>query len=471
MVKIVAEYYLAVDLGASSGRHILGHMENGQLVLEEIHRFKNGFSQKKGSPYQCWDIQGLFQEVLTGMKLCRKAGKIPVSMGIDTWGVDYVLLDKNGAMIGDSVAYRDSRTDGIDTLLEQRLSEEELYARTGIQKQIFNTIYQLLALRQAHPKQLDEAAHLLMIPEYLSYLLTGEIKNEYTNATTTGMVNAAARDWDDEVINLLRLPQGLLGPLHPPGTLVGELTPEVQAEVGYTCQVVFPCTHDTGSAVLSAPVDENSIYLSSGTWSLMGVELDQPICTEESRRLNLTNEGGYNYRYRYLKNIMGLWIIQSIKKEFSGKYSFDDLETLARQAEDFSGRIDVNEHRFLAPSSMIQAIEDACRDSGQPVPATDGELMSCVYQSLAESYRDAVAGLESITGKKYSTICIVGGGCQDTYLNSLTAKSCGKRVTAGPVEGTAIGNLLAQLIRTGAIADVAQARETVKQSFSIKEFS
>jgi len=471
MVKIVAEYYLAVDLGASSGRHILGHMENGQLVLEEIHRFKNGFFQKKGSPYQCWDIQGLFQEVLTGMKLCRKAGKIPVSMGIDTWGVDYVLLDKNGAMIGDSVAYRDSRTNGMDTLLEQRLSEEELYACTGIQKQIFNTIYQLLALRQAHPEQLDEAAHLLMIPEYLSYLLTGEIKNEYTNATTTGMVNAAARDWDDEVINLLRLPQGLLGPLHPPGTLVGELTPKVQAEVGYTCQVVFPCTHDTGSAVLSAPVDENSIYLSSGTWSLMGVELDQPICTEESRRLNLTNEGGYNYWYRYLKNIMGLWIIQSIKKEFGGRYSFDDLETLARQAEDFSGRIDVNEHRFLAPSSMIQAIEDGCRDSGQPVPATDGELMSCVYQSLAESYRDAVAGLESITGKKYNTICIVGGGCQDTYLNSLTAKSCGKRVTAGPVEGTAIGNLLAQLIRTGAIADVAQARETVKQSFSIKEFS
>jgi rhamnulokinase len=427
------------------------------LETQEIHRFKNGFAKKNG--YLCWNIDALFQEILTGMAKCKEIGKIPTSVGIDTWGVDFVLLDKNGSMIGDAVAYRDSRTNGMDQALSDLISERELYSRTGIQKLIFNSIYQFLALQRQQPELLEAASGFLMIPEYLCYLLTGQQKHEYTNATTTGLVNAYTKSWDYDLIEKIKLPKSLFGEIVPPGTKLGNLLPEIAQKIGFDCSVILPCTHDTGSAVVSAPVDGTSIYISSGTWSLMGVELTEPICTEKSRVSNLSNEGGYEYRYRYLKNIMGLWIIQNIKDGYGRKYSFDDLCMYAAESSYFPSVIDVNEQRFLAPPKMENEIKAACKDSGQQVPATIGELMFCVYNSLAVSYAKTVSEIEAITGKSYNKICIVGGGSKDRYLNELTATACNKKVVAGPVEATAIGNILVQMISMGEVKDIDHARK------------
>ena len=306
------ETYLAVDIGASSGRHILGWVEEGRLCLEEIYRFENTLVRKNGR--LCWDMERLAGEVLRGLERCRELGKIPSTMGIDTWAVDYVLLDAGGQPLGDTVAYRDSRTQGMDKLVEQRVPFQELYRRTGIQKQDFNTIYQLMAVKTQEPGLLEKAQRLLMVPEYLTYRLTGKMENEYTNATTTGLVNARTKTWDGELLDTLGYPRRLFGEPRLPGCCVGGFTPEVMARVGFDCQVLFPATHDTGSAFLAVPAKENGVYLSSGTWSLLGTELPEPITTPESLARNFTNEGGYQYRFRYLKNIMGLWMLQSIRR-------------------------------------------------------------------------------------------------------------------------------------------------------------
>ena len=462
-------YFLAIDIGASGGRHMLGAIENGKLQLEEIHRFKNGMVEKNGT--LCWDAEKLFDEILTGLAKCKTLGKIPQSVGIDTWGVDFALLDKNGNTIGDVVAYRDSRTNGMDTLLGEYITEAELYERTGIQKLPFNTIYQLLALQKQNPALLAQVDALLLMPEYFSYLLTGERKHEYTNATTTGLVNARSRSWDFELIDRVGLPRHIFGEIAPPGTTLGGLLPHIRDRVGFDCRVVLPCTHDTASAVVSAPTDPGSVYLSSGTWSLMGVELTDPICTEASRQANLTNEGGYDFKYRYLKNIMGLWIIQCVKAELNDKYSFEELCNLARKNSNFPSQIDVNDQCFLAPTSMIDAIKTACAKTAQTVPQTPGELAFCVYHSLASCYAKTVAELETLTATKYDKICIIGGGSQNILLNELTAKACGKTVTAGPVEGTAIGNILVQKIAAGQLKDIAEAKRLVQSSFEIEVYN
>jgi len=456
-------YYLAIDIGASSGRHILGHLESGKLLLTEVHRFKNGYSEKNG--YMCWDSAKLFEEIVLGIKKCGDLGKIPKSVGIDTWGVDFVLLNSEGRAISDAVAYRDNRTEGMDKVLDNFISEQELYARIGIQKMPFNTIYQFLAIKEKQPELLEKADGFLLTPEYYSYLLTGKRAHEYTVASTTGLVNAESRDWDYELITGIGLDKGLFSEISPPGKVLGELLPEIAEKVGFNCQVLLPCTHDTASAVVAAPIGENDLYLSSGTWSLMGAELFSPVCTEESRLSNLTNEGGYGLSYRYLKNIMGLWIIQSIRNESAADYSFHDLSTAARECENFPSRIDVNDSRFLAPQNMALEIKAACKDSGQRIPESIGELVSCAYQSLAASYADTVKQIEKLTNKDYDRICIVGGGCQDEYLNGLTAKACAKKVTAGPVEGTAIGNILVQMITSNELKDVTEARKLVVGSF------
>ncbi len=477
----MSEYYLAIDIGASSGRHILGHKEGDRMVLEEIHRFDNRQFEKDG--HVCWDMENLRKGILEGMKECGKQGKIPVSVGIDTWGVDFVLLDEFGTMVGDAVAYRDPRTEGMDEVCERTISQKDLYSRCGIQKQPFNTLYQLLALKREHPEHLDQARSLLMIPDYFGYLLTGVMKQEYTNATTTNLVLASEKKWDLELIEKLGLPTGLFGPLSMPGTVVGTLRKEIREAVGYDTTVVLAATHDTGSAFLAVPArDDEAVFLSSGTWSLLGVENENPITTEESRLQNFTNEGGAWYRFRYLKNIMGLWILQSVRRELNGteyvrgrasthnsgrQWSFPDLIAEAEAAEGFTSRIDVNEDRFLAPESMIDAILDACRESGQPAPDTVGEIVQCVYLSLADCYRDAIQNLSLLTGKTYTSINIVGGGCQDRYLNRLTARSTGLTVYAGPVEGTAIGNLVVQMIRNGELTDLSEARACIRDSFNI----
>ena len=477
------QYYLAIDIGASSGRHILGSVENGKIVLEEVFRFDNRQVHKNG--HDCWDMDNLWNGILGGLKACRELGKIPKTVGIDTWAVDFVLLDENDNLVGDAVAYRDGRTQGMDAVVEQAIPAELLYAKTGIQKQLFNTIYQLAALKNEHPEQLDEAKSLLMIPDYFNFCLTGVKKQEYTNATSTNLVNAREKAWDRELIERLGLPQGLFTELSMPGTVVGELTEEIQKAVGYNATVILPATHDTGSAFLAVPAkDDNAAYLSSGTWSLLGVENAEPITTEESRKQNFTNEGGAWYRFRYLKNIMGLWMIQSIRRELNGTayvagrtsryadgrtWSFPDLIAAAKGAADFTSVVDANDDRFLAPESMIDAIKDYCRESGQQVPETVGEIMQCVYLSLARLYREAVEGLSAITGKTYTSLNIVGGGCQDMYLNQLTANATGLTVYAGPVEGTAIGNLVVQFIAAGEFEDLRSTRNAIKDSFAIKE--
>lgn len=482
-------YHLAIDVGASSGRHILGHLESGRMVLEEIHRFENRQVHKNG--HDCWDMDNLWQGILDGLKACKALGKIPATVGIDTWAVDFVLLDKDGMPVGDAVAYRDSRTEGADQLVEAKISAADLYARTGIQKQLFNTIYQLTALQQEHPEQLEAAHSLLMIPDYFHYLLTGVQKQEYTNATSTGLVHADKKTWDRDLLDTLGLPRRLFGPLSMPGTVVGPLKEKIAAEVGFQTTVVLPATHDTGSAFLAVPAgDDRAVYLSSGTWSLLGVENETPITSEASRRQNFTNEGGAWYRYRYLKNIMGLWMIQSIRRELNGvdyvagkeraawtldvqpgekQWTFPDLIAAAEAAADFPSVVNANDDAFLAPASMIAAVQAACEATGQPVPRTVGQLMQCVYRSLTLCYKNAIAGLSQLTGKTYTAIHIVGGGCQDNYLNRMTATICRLPVWAGPVEGTAIGNLVIQMIHSGKFADLAAARQCIRESFDIKE--
>ena len=476
-------YYLAIDIGASSGRHILGHVEDGKLILEEMYRFDNLQIRKNG--HDCWDMDNLWNGVLSGLKACKDLGKLPITIGIDTWGVDYVLLDENDQVLGDAVAYRDSRNEGMDAVVSKFISPEELYARTGIQKAPFNTIYQLTAQKLEHPEQLEKAKWFLMVTEYLNFLLTGVKKNEYTNNSTTNLINAREKTWDKELIARVGLPTEIFHEPAMPGTILGGLRPEIQAQVGFDTQVILPATHDTGSAFLAVPArDDNAVYLSSGTWSLLGVENEEPITTAESHQANFTNEGGAWYRFRYLKNIMGLWMIQSIRRELNGvayvqgkeqrtasakKWSFPDLIEEAKKAEDFTSVVDVNLDCFLAPESMIQAIKDECARTNQPVPETVGQIMQCVYTSLSLCYKDAIANLEKLTGKHYTSINIVGGGCQDNYLNMRTAKATGLTVYAGPVEGTAIGNILVQMITGGDLAGLQEARDAIRASFEIRE--
>ncbi len=460
----MSKYYLAIDIGASSGRHILGHMEEDNLVLEEIYRFPNNLVERGG--HLCWDMDALYGHVLAGLKECKALGKIPVSLGIDTWAVDFVLLDRENHIIGDTVAYRDGRTEGMDRKVEEVISFADLYERTGIQKQPFNTIYQLMAVGK---DTLEQADRMMMIPDYLHWLLTGVQKFDYTNASSTGLLDAAAKTWDGELLDRLGYPRKLFPELSMPGTVVGELSPAVAAEVGFTSTVVLPATHDTGSAFLAVPAkDDNAVYLSSGTWSLLGVENREPITTPASMAANFTNEGGYEYRYRYLKNIMGLWMIQSIRRELGGELSFQELIDSA-EASGYQGIIDVNAPEFLAPESMVAAVNARCALEGQPVPQTSAETLSCVYQSLAVCYANAIKELEGLTGKTYTSINIVGGGANADYLNRLTATASGLPVYAGPTEGTALGNLMAQMLADHTFQSVEAARETVRRSFNIKE--
>ena len=478
-------YYLAIDLGASSGRHILGHVENGKIILEEMYRFDNIQIRKNGC--DCWNLEELYLNILGGLKACAEAGKIPSYIGIDTWAVDYVLLDESEQLCSDAVAYRDKRTEGMDETVMQTFSPQALYERTGIQKQIFNTIYQLIAQKEYHPEELSQAKHFLMIPDYLNFRLTGKMVNEYTNASSTNLVNAYTKTWDMNLIEQLGLPTEIFKPLQMPGTIIGDLTKSVQETVGFNCKVILPATHDTGSAFLAVPArDDNAVYLSSGTWSLLGVENKEPITTEESRKHNFTNEGGYAYRFRYLKNIMGLWMIQSIRRELNGvnyvegkgnqqqraavQIGFGELSDMARNASDFHSIVDVNDDRFLAPDSMIREIKSACMDSGQIPPKNIGEVMQCVYLSLSKCYADTIQTLSKLTGKTYTSINIVGGGCQDNYLNEMTARATGLPVYAGPIEGTALGNLLVQMMQAGEFENLQQARNAIKDSFHIRVF-
>ncbi len=462
------KYYLAVDIGASSGRHILAHLEGGKMVLEEIHRFDNGMDELNGELF--WNIDGLFEEIKIGMKKCKELGKIPVSVGIDTWAVDFVLLDELDQKIGNVVAYRDSRTKGMDEEVYNLLSEEDLYKETGIQKLPFNTIYQLMALKKKRPEYLQGANKLLMVPDYLHYLLTGKAVTEYTNATTTQLISPDTKDWNMDLIRKLGYPEELFMKIQKPGSLLGNLRDEIKQEVGYDCKVVIPATHDTASAVMAVPTNrEDIIYISSGTWSLMGTELMSANCSDKSRKHNLTNEGGYDFRFRFLKNIMGLWMIQSVKKEIGGEKNYGEICEEASKCT-IPSIVDCNDERFLAPKNMTEEVRMACRESGQQEPKELPEVAAVIYNSLAICYAKTIQEIEDITGKQYDRIHIVGGGANADYLNRLTAKATGRKVYAGPIEATAIGNITAQMIAGAEFDGLMEARNCIFASFPIAEY-
>ena len=477
------KYYLAVDMGASSGRHILAHMEDGKIVLEEIHRFWNGNDKVQigGETHRIWDTDRLMQEILTGMKKCAQAGKIPVSMGVDTWGVDYCLLDEKGEKIGYCYGYRDHRTNGMKEKVYEIIPEYELYQHTGIQYATFNTIYQLMAAKLQEPETLERAHTLLQLPDFFHYCLTGVAKQEYTEASTGQLLSVDTNTWDDEVIEKLGFPRRIFKDLTMPGTLVGDLKPEIQAEVGFNCKVIQPATHDTGSAVMSVPsMEENTLYISSGTWSLMGCELEKANTSREAMEANFTNEGGYDHRYRFLKNIMGLWMIQSVKQEledgfaYEGRtagedYSFANLCAKAAK-ETIDSVVDANDERFFAPESMIGEVQAACMEAGMQVPKTPWELARVIYRSLAMCYKETTEQIERVTGKQFKAINIVGGGSNAAWLNELTAQVTGRPVLAGPSEATAIGNVGCQMIADGVFADLFALRRCVFDSFGVKTY-
>lgn len=452
-------YHLAIDIGASSGRHILGCVRDGRLITEEIYRFENRLVDENG--LLTWDIDALEAHVKAGIRACAACGKAPATLAIDTWGVDYVLLDRAGNPIRPAVAYRDPRGAAAEREVSDILPQEKLYARTGIQKQTFNTIYQLWA--DCRAGKLEHAARLLMMPDYLAYRLTGRAVQEYTNATTTGLVNAAARCWDSEILDTLGLPAHLFGPLSLPGTPIGPLTDALSAELGLACTVICAPSHDTASAVAACPLQEDSIYLSSGTWSLIGTEIRTPILTPAALAANFTNEGGVEYRFRFLKNIMGMWLFQCIHRELPQPLSYDERMALA-EASGFREILDLTSPDFLAPRSMIDTIRAHLRRPDLPL----GDLLSCVYHSLAAAYRGAVEEIEQISGKRAGSICIVGGGSRDDYLNRLTAAATGRPVLTGLTEATAVGNLLAQIMYTEQIP-LARARDIVRASFPLKQ--
>ena len=460
------KYYLAIDIGASSGRHILGSLKDGKIELEEIHRFENGMDNDGSS--LVWDLERLFNSIIDGMKKCKELGKIPESVGIDTWGVDYVLLDENDQLLGKPYGYRDHRTDGMDTEVFKLIDEEELYGRTGIQKAIYNTIYQLMAVKKQEPENMEKAKALLMLPDYFHFRLSGKKVQEYSEATTGQLIDPKTKNWDYELIERLGFNKDMFQKIYMPGTAIGGLTKEVQALVGYDCQVVLPPTHDTASAVMAIPSNEaDTCYISSGTWSLMGVEREDADCSLASKEANFTNEGGYNGRITYLTNIMGLWMIQSVRNKLAPKKSYGEICEEASK-ETIASIVDCQDDSFLSPEDMVLAIQDYCKKTDQQIPETLSELSAVVYNSLAKCYQDKLLEIEKLVGKKYDKIHIIGGGSNAEYLNELTAKYTGIPVYAGPGEATAIGNVLAQMITSGEFKDLKEARACVAKSFEVK---
>lgn len=453
-------YHLAVDIGASSGRTILGWIDNGKLKLEEIYRFENYIKKEKGT--LVWDIKHLVKEVINGIAKCREIGKFPKTVAVDTWGVDYVLIDENGKEILPAVSYRDDRTNLVQEEISKVVSQKELYGRTGIQKQNFNTIYQLYCDKKSG--KLDNAKCFLMIPDYIAYKLTGVMKNEYTNATTTNLVNAKTKTWDYEIIDRLGIKKDIFFKLSQPKTEIGSFNEKTKMAVGFDCKVICAPSHDTASAVCACPVDDKSVYISSGTWSLIGTENTAPVLSDEALNANFTNEGGINYRFRFLKNIMGMWLFQNIRRNLDKKFTYDDMMNLAMQST-YCEKIDPNAPEFIAPENMIDAVKKYLNNDALSLDS----VINSVYHSLAQSYADAVLEIEKISGKTIELINIVGGGSKDRYLNSLTRKYTGKKVLAGPVEATATGNIICQLMYDDENLTLEKARELVKNSLDIKE--
>lgn len=468
--------FIAVDIGAETGRVIIGDVSK----METIYRFPNSLVRVKGSIF--WDILGIFNEIKKGLKEAfKKYSDQIVSIGIDTWGVDYALLDNDGDILGNPYHYRDKRTDNIMDEAFKIIPKEEIFAETGIQFMQINTIYQLYSFAKNKPKVFGNARYFLTIPDLLNYWLTGIIKNEYSIATTTQLYNPIERNWSIKIMNKLGLKREIFGEIIMPGTKIGKLLPAIAREIGADSEVVVvaPACHDTGSAVAAIPVedDTNYAYISSGTWSLIGIESPKPIINEKSFKFNFTNEGSADGGFRFLKNVTGFWIIQECKKFWDEKvrsYSYDELTEMALKYGPANFRIDPDDSRFLKPGliddNMPDRIKAYCQETGQKIPETPAEIVRGVIESLADKYTKTIEMIEEITNKTINEIYIIGGGCRNGLLCQIVANATGLSVFAGPVEATAIGNLMIQAKSMGQIKSIVEGRETIRRSFDIKKY-
>jgi rhamnulokinase len=460
--------YLAFDLGAESGRAILGQLSSGTLAITEVTRFPN-------QPVRChnslhWDVLRLWHEIQRGMN------EAPVpkldSVAVDTWGVDYALLGEQGELIANPHHYRDHRTDGVMEAVCAKLTRDRIYEVTGIQFLPFNTLYQVYAASRATPRLLASASWLVTIPDLFNYWLSGSLGVEYTNATTTQFVDSHTRTWAAGLLEELDIPSRLLPRIFDPGSVIGQIQPQASSALAGT-PVVAPACHDTGSAV-AAIETANAAFLSSGTWSLLGAEIDAPIVTPQARELNFTNEGGVCGTIRLLKNIGGLWLLQACRRAWAAaghEYSYDDLLAAAGEAgNSFEILIDPDDASFLSPDNMLDAIATYCQKHGLQAPRTPPEFTRCILKSLAAKYRDVLLSLETLTGKRYSEIRIIGGGSRNRLLNQFTADAAGRPVVAGPVEATALGNIAMQMLATGAVASLREARLIIERSFPCQRY-
>lgn len=468
--------YLGVDLGAESGRVMAGLWDGKRIRLEEIHRFPNG--PVHIAETMRWDTLRLWSEIQNGLALAAKRfGKAIVSVGVDTWGVDFVLLSKSGEMLGQPFHYRDARTNGVLEETFQRVPRAEIFAATGLQFMQFNTLFQLLTLRKTDADLLAQADCLLMMPDFFHWCLCGARGIEFTNATTTQCLNPVTREWAFDLLDQFGLPKNIFPQIISPGTQLGALRSSVTQRTGLTnVEVVAPPTHDTAAAVAGVPTANtgkaNWAYISSGTWSLMGVEVQQAQLSQRVLELNLTNEGGVDGTYRLLKNIMGLWLVQQCKRAFDargGTRDYGELVRLASQAPPLRSLINPDDARFLNPPDMPRAIQDFCRETGQPIPETEGALVRCALESLALKYRVVLGWLEEVTGERVEAIHIVGGGSRNELLNQFTADACGRPVIAGPTEATVLGNLLVQVRASAELGSLAELRAVVRGSSELAE--
>lgn len=470
--------YLAVDLGAESGRVIAGLYDGRHVRLDEVHRFSNGAVSMAGT--RRWDVLRLWSDITDGLtKAAQRYGKDVASIGVDTWGVDYVLLSKKDEILGQPYNYRDPRTLGVMKHAFTRVPQREIFSQTGLQFMEINTLYQMIAMQLKDPEMLALADRFLMMPDFFHWLLCGSRVVEFTNATTTQFFHPTERNWAFDLLRKFDLPAHIFPQVVQPGTRLGDLRDEVAQRTGLSrVSIVAPATHDTGAAVAAVPTQRtgkaNWAYISSGTWSLIGVEVPNAILTDKALALNVTNEGGIDGTYRLLKNVMGLWLVQECRRSFErrGKaFDYAALTHLAAQAEPFRSIVDPNHDTFLSPEDMATAIQDYCRNSGQPVPDTEGRLIRCALESLALKYRHVLEGIESLTGEKVEAVHVVGGGSKNELLNQFTADACGIPVIAGPTEATALGNVLLQARAAGDIATLVDLRNVVRESSELRTFS
>lgn len=464
---------LAFDLGAESGRGVLGHFDGERLRLEVVHRFPNGPVRTLDSLH--WDVLRLYGEMLAALRKCQAEQGGLDGIGVDTWGVDFALLGKGGTLLGNPRHYRDPHTEGVMEAAFTRVPALAIFQQTGIQFMRFNTLFQLLALQRDRSPLLDAAEHLLFMPDLFHYFLTGMKVNEFTNATTSQMYDPVQRGWAYGLVRAFGLPAQILGTVVPPGTVLGPLRSSVTTETGLnSVPVIAPATHDTGAAVAAVPAQGASwAYISSGTWSLMGAELPAPMLNEKALLYNFTNEGGVGGTIRFLKNIMGLWLVQECRRawERAGmNYGYEDLTRMAEAAPPFVSLVNPDDDAFLLPPSMPDALVAYCRKTGQPPPTEPGAIVRCALESLALRYRWVLDRMEEMLAKRLDVIHVVGGGSQNGLLCQLTANACNRPVAAGPVEATAIGNVLVQAIGLGLLTSLAEGREVVRRSFNVTSY-